>query len=138
MVGLPHRFADRSAVADVLAAHEDLEPGASSGTHYRLAGRVLGRRGMGKAAFLDLEDRSGRIQLMASADGLGPQYESLTDVNLGDIVGVSGEAGAEPSRRAVAAARLLPAARALRARCPTSTTASPTSRRAIASATSTC
>jgi lysyl-tRNA synthetase class 2 len=92
MVGLPHRFADRSAVADVLAAHEDLEPGASSGVHYRLAGRVLGRRGMGKAAFLDLEDRSGRIQLMASADGLGSHYEQLTDVNLGDIVGVAGEA----------------------------------------------
>jgi lysyl-tRNA synthetase, class II len=92
MVGLPHRFADRSAVADVLAAHEDLEPGASSGTHYRLAGRVLGRRGMGKAAFLDLEDRSGRIQLMASSNGLGAQYEQLTSVNLGDIVGVSGEA----------------------------------------------
>jgi lysyl-tRNA synthetase class 2 len=92
MVGLPHRFADRSAVANVLGAHEGLEPGASSGTHYRLAGRVLGRRGMGKAAFLDLEDRSGRIQLMASSDGLGAQYEQLLDVNLGDIVGVSGEA----------------------------------------------
>jgi lysyl-tRNA synthetase, class II len=92
MVGLPHRFADRSAVAEVLAAHEDLEPGASSGARYRLAGRVLGRRGMGKASFLDLEDRSGRIQLMASSDGLGEQYEKLTDTNLGDIVGVSGEA----------------------------------------------
>ncbi|HEY1479326.1 MAG TPA: lysine--tRNA ligase [Gaiellales bacterium] len=92
MVGLPHRFADRSAVADVLAAHEDLEAGAASGTHYRLAGRVLGRRGMGKAAFLDLEDRSGRIQLMASSNGLGDQYDTLTDVALGDIVGVSGEA----------------------------------------------
>jgi lysyl-tRNA synthetase, class II len=92
MVGLPHRFADRTAVADVLAAHGDLEPGASSGTRYRLAGRVLGRRGMGKAAFLDLEDRSGRIQLMASANGLGDHYDRLVDVNLGDIVGVAGEA----------------------------------------------
>jgi lysyl-tRNA synthetase class 2 len=92
MVGLPHRFADRSAIADVLAVHEDLEPGAGSGAHYRLAGRVLGRRGMGKAAFLDLEDRTGRIQLMASSNGLGDQYEALTDVTLGDIVGVSGEA----------------------------------------------
>ncbi|MEO9173927.1 MAG: lysine--tRNA ligase [Gaiellales bacterium] len=92
MVGLPHRFADRSAIADVLAAHEDLEPGAGSGVYYRLAGRVLGRRGMGKAAFLDLEDRTGRMQLMASSNGLGDQYEALTDVTLGDIVGVSGEA----------------------------------------------
>jgi lysyl-tRNA synthetase, class II len=92
MAGLPHRFADRSAIADVLAAHEDLEPGSGSGVRYRLAGRVLGRRGMGKAAFLDLEDRSGRIQLMASSDGLGDAYQTLTDVTLGDIVGVSGEA----------------------------------------------
>ena len=92
MAGLPHRFGDRTAIADVLAAHEDLEAGGASGAHYRLAGRVLGRRGMGKAAFLDLEDRSGRIQLMATADGLGEQYDVLGDVTLGDIVGVSGEA----------------------------------------------
>jgi lysyl-tRNA synthetase, class II len=92
VAGLPHRFGDRTAVADVLAAHEDLEPGGASAVHYRLAGRVLGRRGMGKAAFLDLEDRTGRIQLMATADGLGEQYATLTDVTLGDIVGVAGEA----------------------------------------------
>jgi lysyl-tRNA synthetase class 2 len=92
VAGLPHRFADRTAIAEVLGAHDDLEPGAASGVHYRLAGRVLGRRGMGKAAFLDLEDRSGRIQLMASSNGLGEQYATLTDVTLGDIVGVSGEA----------------------------------------------
>jgi lysyl-tRNA synthetase class 2 len=77
MAGLPHRFGDRTAIADVLAAHEDLEAGGASGAHYRLAWRVLGRRGMGKAAFLDLEDRSGRIQLMATADGLGEQYDVL-------------------------------------------------------------
>src|SRR4051794_7213951 len=92
MAGLPHRFADRSAVADVLGAHDDLEAGASSGARYRLAGRIMGRRGMGKASFLDLEDRSGRIQLMASSNGLGEAYGQLADVVLGDIAGVSGEA----------------------------------------------
>jgi lysyl-tRNA synthetase class 2 len=90
---LPHRFADRTEIADVRAAHADLEPGGASGARYRLAGRVLGRRLMGKAAFLDLEDRSGRIQLLASADGLGEEvFAAVCDTQLGDIAGVVGEA----------------------------------------------
>ena len=75
------------------AAHGDLEPGAASGARYRLAGRVLGRAAIGKAAFLDLEDRTGRIQLLASADGLGEEpFAAINDAQLGDIVGVAGEA----------------------------------------------
>ena len=90
---LPHRFADRTEIAEVRSAHGDLEPGAASGAQYRLAGRAMGRRLMGKAAFLDLEDRSGRIQLLASADGLGEElFAAVCDTQLGDIVGVSGEA----------------------------------------------
>jgi len=90
---LPHRFADRTEIAEVRAAHGDLEPGAASGAQYRLAGHAMGRRLMGKAAFLDLEDRSGRIQLLASADGLGEElFAAVCDTQLGDIVGVSGEA----------------------------------------------
>ena len=54
----------------MLAAHGELEAGEAADARYRVAGRVMGRRRMGKAAFLDLEDRSGRIQLMAR-DGLG-------------------------------------------------------------------
>jgi lysyl-tRNA synthetase class 2 len=90
---LPHRFAERTEIAEVRASHGDLEPGAASGAHYRLAGRAMGRRLMGKAAFLDLEDRSGRIQLLASADGLGDEFfGTVCDTQLGDIIGVSGEA----------------------------------------------
>src|SRR5262249_53376475 len=51
----------------------------------------LGRRGMGKASFLDLDDRSGRIQLIASLDGLGEErFAEVKDLNLGAIVGVEG------------------------------------------------
>ena len=90
---LPHRFADRTEIAEVRIAHGDLEPGAASGKRYRLAGRVMGRRLMGKAAFLDLEDRSDRIQLLASADGVGEDlFAAVNDTQLGDIVGVEGEA----------------------------------------------
>src|SRR5213076_3157596 len=51
----------------------------------RLAGRVMARRGMGKLVFLDLVDRSGRIQLLCDTSRTGP-----VDLDLGDIVGVAG------------------------------------------------
>ena len=55
-----------------------------------LAGRLSARRGHGKAAFLDLVDRTGRIQLHARKDVLGDAYEGLVDLDLGDLVGVEG------------------------------------------------
>ncbi len=90
---LPHRFAGRTAIADLRAAHGQLEAGAESGTSYRLAGRIMARRGQGKLVFLDLEDRSGRLQLLAAVDVLGEEvFERVTGVSLGDVVGIEGEA----------------------------------------------
>jgi lysyl-tRNA synthetase class 2 len=79
------RFPDRDDVAAVRAEAELLEQGEESGERRRLAGRILGRRGHGGLVFLDLVDRSGRIQLLCSGDRVGE-----IDVDLGDIVGVSG------------------------------------------------
>jgi lysyl-tRNA synthetase class 2 len=88
---LPHRFAERTPIADVLRAHEGLAPGEESDARYRVAGRLVARRGHGKASFLDLEDRSGRIQLLASLDGLGEEpYAEVVHRNLGDVVGAAG------------------------------------------------
>ena len=67
------------------AEADSLEPDAEVGTTRRLAGRVMARRDMGKLMFLDLVDRSGRIQLLVRPDELGG-----VDVDLGDIVGVEG------------------------------------------------
>jgi lysyl-tRNA synthetase, class II len=86
-VSLPTRFPDRNEIAAVRAEAEALEPGAEGSERRRLAGRVLGRRGHGKLVFLDLVDRSGQIQLLCSADRSG-----AVDVDLGDIVGVTGVA----------------------------------------------
>jgi lysyl-tRNA synthetase class 2 len=78
---LPKRFPDRDEIAAARAEADLLEPGAEDqGKRFRLAGRVLARREMGKITFLDLVDRSGRIQLLAGK----------VDVDLGDIVGVAG------------------------------------------------
>src|SRR5919197_1818689 len=81
---LPKRFPDREEIAAVLAAAERAEPGDSLDQQHRVAGRVMARREMGKLTFLDLVDRSGRIQLIA---------REKVDVDLGDIGGVSGKPG---------------------------------------------
>ena len=82
---LPKRFPDRDEIAAVRAEAERLEPGAEAADKRRLAGRVMGRREMGKLVFLDLVGRSGRIQLLCDTARTGP-----VDLDLGDIVGVIG------------------------------------------------
>src|SRR6266498_5218078 len=82
---LPKRFPNRDEVAAVRAEAEALEPDAEAATTRRLAGRVMARRDLGKLMFLDLADRSGRIQLLVRPDELGG-----IDLDLGDIVGVEG------------------------------------------------
>jgi lysyl-tRNA synthetase, class II len=84
-MSLPKRFPDRDDVAAVRAEAEELEPGAEADDKRRLAGRVMARREMGKLVFLDLVDRSGRIQLLCDTSRTGP-----IDIDLGDIVGVTG------------------------------------------------
>jgi lysyl-tRNA synthetase, class II len=79
------RFPDRDEVAAVRAEAEQLEDGAAADTKRRLAGRVMARRDMGKLVFLDLVDRSGRIQLICPAERTGE-----LDLHLGDVIGVSG------------------------------------------------
>src|SRR4051812_16120053 len=81
----PKRFPDRDEIAGVRTEAEALENGATAEAKRRLAGRVLARRDMGKLVFLDLVDRSGRIQLLCPVERTGE-----IDVHLGDIVGVVG------------------------------------------------
>ena len=64
------------------------------GKQVSVAGRIMSWRDMGKAAFMDLRDVSGRIQLYVKIDVLGEDaYRTLTSsLDIGDIVGVTGEA----------------------------------------------
>ena len=87
----PHAYPDRTEIAAVRAAHEALRPGEEADARYRLAGRIVARRGHGRAAFLDLVDGSGRIQLHSRADIVGEaEHDALVGLDLGDIVGVEG------------------------------------------------
>ncbi len=87
----PHAFPGVSPIASVKAPWDELPAGEESGSRARVAGRLAARRGQGKAAFLDLVDRSGRIQLHARADVLGQEsLDRLVGLDLGDLLGADG------------------------------------------------
>jgi lysyl-tRNA synthetase class 2 len=89
----PHEFDGVEPIAAVRSAHADLPTGQETDARHRVAGRLAARRGQGKMAFLDLVDRSGRIQLQAKVDVLGPEpMERLLHFDLGDLIGVDGTA----------------------------------------------
>ena len=87
----PHEFDGVTPIADVHAAHDDLADGEETEAAYRIAGRLTARRGHGGAAFLDVVDRSGKLQVHAKRDVLGEDsFETLTSLDLGDLIGVDG------------------------------------------------
>jgi lysyl-tRNA synthetase, class II len=89
----PHEYKGVEPIAAVREAHAALTAGDETDVSHRVAGRLAARRGQGKMAFLDLVDRSGRIQLQARVDELGPDgMERLLDLDLGDLLGVDGTA----------------------------------------------
>ncbi|MCO5315225.1 MAG: lysine--tRNA ligase [Solirubrobacterales bacterium] len=88
----PHDFPRREEIDGVLETHAALEAGVETDSVHRVAGRIVGRRGHGKAAFLDLRDATGQIQIHAKSDVLGEAYGLLESLDLGDILGVEGRA----------------------------------------------
>lgn len=56
-----------------------------------VAGRIMSKRGKGKVAFIDIHDRSGKIQIFCKIDDLGEEdYKTLLKYDIGDIIGVEG------------------------------------------------
>jgi len=89
----PHTFEGVVPIASIHAAHADLGEGEETEVAYRVAGRLAARRGHGGAAFIDVDDRSGRIQVHARKDVLGDEsFERLVSLDLGDLIGVDGTA----------------------------------------------
>lgn len=61
------------------------------GKEVSVAGRLMSKRGMGKASFCDLQDRDGRLQIYVRIDEIGAEaYEDFKKFDIGDIVGVKG------------------------------------------------
>jgi lysyl-tRNA synthetase class 2 len=89
----PHEFDGVEPIAAVLAEHAGLGAGEETEVAHRVAGRIAARREAGRAAFIDLVDRSGRIQLLVRVNELGPEaFERLLSLDLGDLIGADGVA----------------------------------------------
>ncbi|MBC3514972.1 lysine--tRNA ligase [Neobittarella massiliensis] len=81
------RFEVSAYSEQIRANFEEME-----GQTVTMAGRLMGRRDMGKANFIDLQDTQGRIQIFANIGGLGEEeFKEFKRWDLGDIIGLEGE-----------------------------------------------
>jgi lysyl-tRNA synthetase, class II len=87
----PYSYERTDEIGDLRVRYDELEPGAETEEVVRLAGRIRSVRGHGKAAFADIEDSSGRLQLFARQNVVGDEgMEAFKRINVGDIVGAEG------------------------------------------------
>lgn len=58
---------------------------------YKLAGRIMAKRGQGKVSFVEIQDSSGRVQLFVQMNAIGAEaYDAFKSWDIGDIVGATG------------------------------------------------
>jgi lysyl-tRNA synthetase class 2 len=77
-------------IAEQHGAH-DAEQLEALAANYAIAGRIMAKRDFGKAAFIQVQDRSGRIQAYVARNQLGDEAFSLfSKLDVGDIIGLTG------------------------------------------------
>ncbi len=85
-----HRYEATFHAQDIRDRFDELE-GEENGPKVRLAGRLMAKRGHGKASFAELMDMSGRIQIYFKYDVLGEEkYGQFRLLDIGDIIGIEG------------------------------------------------
>lgn len=85
--------AARTWIEEIQRAHDpaELAAGEHAGLTYRIAGRLISRRGHARTAFFDIRDQSGSMQAVARLDALGQEaFDAMLDLDIGDIVTVEG------------------------------------------------
>lgn len=88
----PAQFGITMGLADVAVKYGELKTGDSSPDVLTVAGRMIARRDMGKASFINIADAGGKLQVYMRSDFLGADnfkvFNDLTDI--GDFIGVKG------------------------------------------------
>lgn len=85
-----HRTCDAATASALFETVERGEQPEGKLENLSLAGRIVSMRTMGKAAFLDLQDASGRIQALLRQNNLNEGFDLLKNLDLGDHLGVRG------------------------------------------------
>jgi lysyl-tRNA synthetase, class II len=87
----PNDFTPGQTSADLLAAYGEKTEISENAETFVVAGRIMARRSFGKAAFIQLQDRKGRMQLYVKKDVVGEETFALFETfDLGDIIGAEG------------------------------------------------
>lgn len=85
-----HRFEVTYHTKDIRENFEKLQ-GEEDGAILKLAGRLMAKRGHGKASFAEILDETGRIQIYFKIDVLGEEkYAQFRLLDIGDIIGIEG------------------------------------------------
>ncbi len=89
----PVNYPRTHTLQDVRESYGDLEPGSSTGVTVAVTGRIVLKRDSGKLCFATVRDGTGDLQVMLSLARVGEEsLESWKhDIDLGDIVGITGE-----------------------------------------------
>ncbi|MDQ1599673.1 MAG: lysyl-tRNA synthetase, class, partial [Actinomycetota bacterium] len=89
----PVTFPRTHTLAEIRAAHPDLEIDTKTGVQVGVTGRVVLSRNGGKLCFATLRDGTDELQVMLSLDEVGDEALAhwKADVDLGDYVGIEGE-----------------------------------------------
>jgi len=94
-IAFPNDFRRHDYAGDLQAQFADgdtwtAEALEAKGQRVAIAGRIMLKRVMGKASFVQIQDESGRIQLFLQSNVLGDVYEAFKGWDVGDIVGAQG------------------------------------------------
>lgn len=87
----PNDFRQEHTSADLLNGFGEMREIPENSQTFSVAGRMLARRSFGKAAFIQLQDRKGRMQLYVRKDVIGEEaFEVFESFDIGDIAGAEG------------------------------------------------
>ena len=94
-IAYPNDFRRADYAGDLQAEYEDAlqwtaEALEAKGQRVAVAGRLMLKRVMGKASFVQIQDESGRLQLFLQTNALGDTYEAFKGWDVGDIIAAEG------------------------------------------------
>ena len=85
-----YRFLYTHRAADIAAQFDEL---SEKETEVKMAGRIMAIRGLGKTCFMDMQDKTGRLQVYVRNDVIGEEnYALIKLMDIGDTVGITGTA----------------------------------------------
>ena len=87
----PNDFRPQHTSSEIHELYGEQEQIDAQDQTFVVAGRILARRSFGKAAFIQLQDRKGRLQLYVKKDQIGEEaFEAFESFDIGDIIGAEG------------------------------------------------